>query len=191
MMQTEVDGRIAAQSIQTKTLTVLNVAYPLAPVSPDSAGGAEQVLVLLDEALTTRGHRSLVVAPQGSQVAGELFPIPYISGPFDDTARHDAWEHQRTAIQTALSTTHIDLVHMHGVDFYEYLPPPGVPVLVTLHLPPDWYPSRVFRLDRPATFLHCVSVSQARACPPRPNLLGVIDNGIQVRRFATAYRKSD
>ena len=33
------------------SMTVLNVAYPLAPVGPDAVGGAEQVLSALDAAL--------------------------------------------------------------------------------------------------------------------------------------------
>jgi len=32
-----------------------------------------------------------------------------------------------------------DLIHLHGVDFLDYLPPNGVPVVATLHLPPSWY----------------------------------------------------
>ena len=36
-------------------LTVLSVAYPFALVSPDAAGGAEQVLAQLDAALVGAG----------------------------------------------------------------------------------------------------------------------------------------
>jgi hypothetical protein len=43
------------------TLRVLSVAYALAPVAPDTAGGAEQVLLELDRALVHAGHHSLVV----------------------------------------------------------------------------------------------------------------------------------
>jgi hypothetical protein len=62
-----------------KRLTVLNVAYPFAPVGPDTAGGAEQVLSALDRALVAAGHRSLVVGCVGSETAGELLatgPVP-------------------------------------------------------------------------------------------------------------------
>src|SRR3954447_19417870 len=44
------------------SLTVLSVAYPLAPVSQDAVGGAEQMLSHLDHALVRAGHRSIVVA---------------------------------------------------------------------------------------------------------------------------------
>jgi hypothetical protein len=43
-------------------LTVLSVAYPLAPTGPHAVGGAEQVLTHLDGALTRAGQRSIVVA---------------------------------------------------------------------------------------------------------------------------------
>ena len=60
-------------------LTVLSIGYSLAPVGPDVAGGAEQVLSALDRALVAAGHRSIVVAPEGSQIAGNLVstaPLP-------------------------------------------------------------------------------------------------------------------
>ena len=66
------------------TLTVLNVAYPLAPVSQDAVGGAEQVLVALDKALVEAGHRSIVLACDGSSVAGTLFAVPAESGVLDE-----------------------------------------------------------------------------------------------------------
>ena len=44
------------------SLTVVSVAYPLAPVGPDAVGGAELVRAELDAALVRAGHRSLVVA---------------------------------------------------------------------------------------------------------------------------------
>ena len=58
------------------SLTILSVAYPLAPVSPDAVGGAEQILSRLDAALEQRGHRSIVVACEGRQVEGMLVPVP-------------------------------------------------------------------------------------------------------------------
>lgn len=48
-------------------LTVLSVAYPLAPVTADPVGGAEQVLARMDRALVDAGHRSIVIASEGSR----------------------------------------------------------------------------------------------------------------------------
>lgn len=84
-------------------LTVLNVAFPLAVVGPGAVGGAEQVLRLLDRAPVAAGHRSLVVAADGSQVAGVLIRTPAPPLHLD----HDAWvrAHQgvRGAIREALA----------------------------------------------------------------------------------------
>ena len=59
------------------SLTVLSVAYPLAPVGPDAVGGAEQVLTRLDRALVEAGHRSIVVAQEGSRTAGTLVAVRF------------------------------------------------------------------------------------------------------------------
>src|SRR5579875_2059061 len=53
-------------------MTVLTVAYPLLPAGPDSAGGAEQVLHLVEREIVVAGHRSLVIAAAGSIVSGDL-----------------------------------------------------------------------------------------------------------------------
>ncbi|MGK4002406.1 glycosyltransferase family 4 protein [Sorangium sp. So ce1036] len=166
-------------------LTILLVGYPLAPVGPDAVGGVEQVVSMLDEALTRGGHRSLVVAPQGSSCAGTLLATPAAppGAVLDEAATATAHHHHRRAIARALERYPIDLVHLHGVDFDRYLPGPGVPALVTLHLPPSFYAPEVFRLGRPETFLHCVSATQRRACPPGAKLLPEIPNGVRLEHY--------
>lgn len=170
-------------------LTVLSVAYPLAPVSPDAVGGAEQVLSQLDMALTRAGHRSIVAACEGSVTAGTLLATPAASGVLDENVRRWVGEQHRQAIRRALDRWPIDVVHLHGVDFYTYLPPPGVPTLVTLHLPPSWYPPEVFRLRRPRTYLQCVSPAQRRACPPGAALLPDIENGVPTEALTARHAK--
>lgn len=174
------------------TTTVLSVAYPLAPVGPDAAGGAEQVLTMLDAALTRAAHRSVVIACEGSKAEGSLYPIPRVQGTFDDNARRLIQEASRIAIERALERWPVDIVHMHGIDFDRYLPPPGVPVLVTLHLPIEWYAPEAFCLRRPKTYLQCVSAAQQRTCPPGGPLLPyVIENGIPVDQLPRRVRKRD
>src|SRR5436853_1846366 len=96
-------------------LTVLNVAYPLAPTGPDAVGGAEQVLSALDRALVAAGHTSLVVAPEGSQVAGRLIATAPLPPRITDEARHRSEERQRWAIEWALGRWPVDLIHAHGM----------------------------------------------------------------------------
>jgi glycosyltransferase involved in cell wall biosynthesis len=159
-------------------LTVLQVAFPFAPVGPDAVGGAEQVLSLIERNLPRFGHRAIVLAEAGSATAGPLLSIALPRGPVTDAVQDAVHAELRERIAAALRQFPIDLVHMHGIDFHRYLPRPGVPVLATLHLPPDWYPPEVFRLARPDTWLHAVSASQHRACPPCPALLPPIGNGV-------------
>jgi glycosyltransferase involved in cell wall biosynthesis len=170
------------------TLTVLSVAYPLAPVGPDAVGGAEQVLSELDRALAAAGHRSIVVAQAGSRVAGTLLAIPPEPAPLDDAAKARAQANTRAAIAAALARWPVDLVHLHGIDFHAYLPPPGPPVLATLHLPPDWYPPEALSPARPDTWLHCVGRSQHAACRS-PALLAPIENGVPVERLAGRHAR--
>jgi len=168
-------------------LTVLSVSYPLAQVSPGTAGGAEQVLATLDESLVRAGHRSLVLAPAGSQCFGLLIPGPAVLGVLDHQTQERVRHSYRETLQKVLARFAIDVVHLHGLDFLDYLPPLGVPVVVTLHLPPSWYPEDAFRLTE--TYLVCVSQSQARECPPQARIEQVIENGVSLERFHPAKKK--
>lgn len=161
-------------------LTVLSVGYPLAPAGPDAVGGSEQVLSALDRALVAAGHRSIVIAPVGSAVAGELVATPPVPADIDERAHARAQGALRHALSRVMRDEQPDLVHLHGLDFAAYLPPPGAPVLVTLHLPLDWYAPDALSPARPHTWLHAVSVSQHRTAPPGVHLLPPVANGVAV-----------
>jgi glycosyltransferase involved in cell wall biosynthesis len=161
------------------SLTILNVSYPLATVSEQTAGGAEHVLATLDAALEARGHRSLVIAPAGSHCRGQLLPTEPVDGMLDDRAKAVARARHRSTILRALAKYPVDIVHMHGIDFMDYLPDTEVPVVVTLHLPLEWYPQQAFS-PRPQTHLVCVSQSQAATCPKETRIPKVIENGIRM-----------
>lgn len=171
--------------------TILSVAYPLTEVGLDAAGGSEQMLTVLDRALTQAGHRSLVLAAEGSEVFGTHIPSPKARGRLDDQVRRWGQQAHQQLIRETLERYPVDLIHMHSLDFHTYLPGGSVPVLSTLHLPPDWYPRRIFHLRRANYHLNCVSSSQQRGCPPSRHLLPVVPNGIEVDRFLTKVNKSD
>ncbi len=138
-------------------MTVLSVAYPLFPVGPDSSGGAEQILFLLEREIVRSGRRSLVVAAPGSTVSGQLIP----------------------AIDQALREHSIDLIHFHGLDFDSYVPDTDVRMVATLHLPLAWYPPPA--LTRKNVQPVCVSQSQAAQTG-----FSVVLNGIDIGRFGRA-----
>lgn len=171
------------------TLTVLSVAYPLAPVGPDAVGGAEQVLSHLDHALVAAGHRSLVIADGRSRVAGRLIPIPPETGGLDEAAKSRAQAATRAAIAAVRAAEPVDLVHLHGIDFPAYMPDHG-PTLVTLHLPLDWYPPDAFA-PRPGLVLHGVSAAQTRTAPPGAPLAAPIPNGVPVQALQARHAKRD
>jgi hypothetical protein len=145
--------------------TILSVAYPFTPVGPDAAGGSEQILTLLDEALCAAGHTSLVIAAEGSNVRGRLIPSPKAEGAVI-LESHRMWGQRvhRQLIQETLAQHCVSLIHMHSLDFHTYLPDALIPVVATMHLPPDWYPASLFESHRPNLYLNCVSSYQHRRC---------------------------
>jgi glycosyltransferase involved in cell wall biosynthesis len=172
-----------------KRLTVLNVAYPFAPVAPDTAGGAEQVLLALDRALVAAGHRSLVVGCAGSQIAGKLLATGPLPAQFsEDVCRHARQRH-RICLEEALREWPIDVVHCHGHDFAEYLPLPGVPILVTLHLSVDHYPPEALSVRHSSRYFNCVSASQKRSFPEIDAMLPEIPNGVAVAQLQARHAK--
>jgi len=170
------------------SLTVLSVAFWLTVVGPGSVGGAEQILLQIDKGLVRRGHRSLIVARPESDVAGILIPTL----PFDGPIAHETWfvahDSVRKAISRALASYAVDLVHMHGIHFANFLPPGDVPTLITLHMPVTWYDPQSLRISRPNTFLQCVSRSQRESFPADIQFLPDVENGVSGELTAQSPR---
>jgi glycosyltransferase involved in cell wall biosynthesis len=157
---------------------VLSVAYPFARVSLDSAGGAEQVLALIDRRLVEQGHNSVVIAAAGSRVSGNLIEVPVEEESHAGPHAADTYRRWREALAATVQRYAPDIVHLHGLDFDRYLPSGDCPVLATLHLPSSFYTAGVFHLSRSRTWLNCVSASQRRSCPQSQLLVDTIENGI-------------
>ena len=164
-------------------LTILSVGYAFAPVTADPPGGSEQILATLDRALTAAGHRSIVIAQEGSVVTGELRTTPAPQGRIEDQMWAKSHAIMRAHIAAVIERDRPDVVHLHGLDFGQYLPPEGPPVLVTLHLPLTWYAGDWLRADRPRTFLQPVSASQAALADPDLALIAPVPNGVDTERF--------
>src|SRR5437764_5218062 len=172
-------------------LTVLSVSYPLAKVSPATAGGAEQVLAAIDSGLVSAGHRSLVLAPEGSRCSGLLIAAQVPSGALDESVKREARQTFKELIERALVHYPVDVIHMHGVDFYEYLPESDVPIVVTTHLPLQWYPRR--RLSHKPVNVLLVGVSdfQARTAPQEVEIDCVIPNGVDVEETSHRWQAGE
>ena len=169
------------------SLRILYVAYPLLAISDASCGGAEQVLLTLEREMWRRGHHTVVAACEGSQVSGELFATgnPAISP--------DAFELRELghseAILWLLVKERFDLVHDMSGSFWRCAAQAEVPVLATLHLPPELYIPGMFDSLALNLYFNCVSRSQARAFCHLPRMLGVVENGIDLSRFHPPFAK--
>ncbi len=171
---------------------VLIVAFPYAAIGPKAVGGAEVICTQMEAALPALGFGSVVVAHAASEPAGTLYPTEVPAGIITDEVRAQVETAQQANIDRALAEHPVAVVHMHGLDFARYRLPEGLPVVVTLHLPPSWYPETIWSL--PAAYqLVCVSESQRRACPAEAqSRLVVIENGVElvaekVRRHEGRY----
>lgn len=157
---------------------ILSVAYPYAPVGASAVGGAEVILSQIEAALPGLGFRSVVVAHHASLPHGKLYPVHVPDGEITEELRSGVEADVQRAMDRALAENPVALVHMHGLDFHRYRLPTNIPVVVTLHLPPSWYPEAIWQ---PAAHVHmlCVSETQRQACPlavqPR---LRVVRNGV-------------
>jgi glycosyltransferase involved in cell wall biosynthesis len=159
---------------------VLSVAYPFAFIGAQAVGGAEQILTLLEAELAALGYRSMMIAREGSTCAGQLFATPVPPGIITPEVRRRVRAAHQENIHRALKAGSVDLVHMHGVDFHEYNIPESIPVLVTLHLPPFWYPEAIWTLP-PNYTLQCVSELERLACPLEHQArVVVVTNGVPV-----------
>ncbi len=165
-------------------MTILSVAYPLFPVGSDSGGGAEQILSLLERAITEAGHRSIVIAADGSRVTGSLIGTPVATGEITDDRRMQAQHAHLQRINRVLAEYEVDLIHFHGLDFDRYIPDTHVPMLATLHLPLDWFAKSIF--SNPKLTLNCVSRAQAANSG-----FPVIGNGVDTARYHPSQRKGE
>ena len=145
------------------------------PVGPDSGGGAEQVLYLVERGLVQAGCKSIVIAAPGSTVSGSLIEAAAATGEITDEVRAFAQERHLRSIEESLEREPVDLIHFHGLDFHTYVPKRSVPMLATLHLPLAWYQSEAFEVSQ--VQVNYVSQSQAAGRSP------VILNGVDVDRY--------
>lgn len=172
-----------------KSLQILYVAYPLATVSDESCGGAEQMLWVVEREMRSRGHLTTVAACTHSRVSGELLDTGAPATRFDQLAERDA-EHNARVLR-CLRERRFDLVHDEGGRFWTHARAVDAPVLATLNLPRSFYPTDAF-LDVPDNlYFNCVSYTQARSFVDVPQMMGVIPNGLPLDRFPFTSQKDE
>lgn len=165
-------------------------------MSRDAVGGAEQIAAAAEAGAVDAGWRSIVIAGAGSRVRGVL-RSPAMGGgvsedaDIDDIARSAAWSQWQAAITDVLDHAPVNLLHMHGLDFHQYLPPPAVPVIATLHLPLSFYPPEIAELSARDVLLCCVSRSQRALGGPAFAGCPVVENGVPVPDAPPDVTKDD
>lgn len=161
-------------------ITVLNIAYPFAPVRDDTAGGAEQAVLSIDAGLFKYGFRSIVVACAGSRVKGRLFEVPSVKGGLDEGSMSLVRRIVKETAERALEEEKVDVVHMHGIDFFRYVPGTSAPVLATLHLPVSWYPEDTLLSLKGRVNYNFVSGPQRDSAPGPLRGFPVVENGVDI-----------
>lgn len=172
---------------------ILYVAYPLATVSDESCGGAEQILFMLEREIAIRHHRTTVSACTGSRVTGELLETGSAATQFEQLAERDD-EHNRAILNAIahreMSGEPFDLLHDHSGRFWNACLV-DIPVLVTLHLSRNSYPPEMFADVPENVFLNCVSARETEQFADLPNMLGFVRNGVPLDRFPFSGKKED
>jgi glycosyltransferase involved in cell wall biosynthesis len=172
-------------------MRILSIAYPFAPVRPDTAGGAEQVLAMVERAVCEAGHESIVIAARGSEASGRVIEIPAVEGTIDEDERQRVYDAVKMQTARVMEESKIDMVHMHGVDFYNYMPAGKPKVLVTLHLPIAWYEREQLEISRHGLFFNCVSSSQFETAPANDSIIGYIENGVTIPEIPAMVKKEN
>jgi len=181
-------------STATSARRILYVAYPLLPVSSESCGGAEQMLSVLEYEMAERGHLTTIASCSGSDAAGVVFATGRETTEPDSFIARDA-EHQARILEMVRETTGatptFDLIHDKSGSFWRRAAECDIPVLATLHLPRHFYPGDSFRSIPSNLYLNCVSHAQSNSFCNIPNVIGVVQNGIQLERFPFVPEKQD
>jgi len=188
-MQSEHIFDTTPQAQRAKPLSILYISYPLLAISEASAGGAEQMLLTLEQEMATRGHRTTVAACAGSKISGRLLATGDAAGSPDAFETREREHSERILAYLHQHPNEFDLIHDESGSFFRHADQCPAPVLATLHLPRSFYREEWF-CDSPANLLfNCVSQSQARTLSDLPNVISVIQNGIDVDRFTLGREK--
>lgn len=185
--------------LQRETLRVCLVANSRFPIGEPFTGGLESMTWHLARELVRRGHEVAVFAGAGSdpalgatQLGVEVLPAPLR----DDQGRHDvdAAPHVQVAEHHAYLSLMLELGGQEGERYdvlhnnsLHYLPVAmarslPMPVLTTLHTPPQWWLESAVRLDRGAGSFAAVSRHTAAAWSAiTPS--ACVPNGVDVDRW--------
>lgn len=143
-------------------------------------------MFLLEQEIHRRGHCTTVAACSGSKISGELIDTGEVAFTIEQLEERDVQQNSRTlqTIRRRVDTEKkFDLVHDHGGRFWTNSAKFDTPLLLTLHLPRDFYPQGIFDDVPPNVYFNCVSQSQLNSFSDLPRIMGHVPNGIDIDRF--------
>jgi glycosyltransferase involved in cell wall biosynthesis len=156
---------------RSKRLTILHVATINKPITTRLGyGPIETVIYNIDKGLHALGHRSIVACSADSLVVGERYPtVPQSLGDYLRECTPEAGALVDRHLARALGRARegdVDVVHMH--EWYERVYAgsfsPGVPIVMTLHVPAGNSGLSEFREAHPAAVshqgMHFVAISE-------------------------------
>lgn len=152
------------------------------------------MLSVLESEIASRGYSTAVAACAGSKASGAVIETGQPSGGLDRFWERDAEHHARVLAllgQSDESRRAFDLVHDKSGSFWRRAAECRVPILSTLHLPRNFYPTDAFRDLPPNLYFNCVSQHQHSSFADVSNIISVVRNGIEIANFPFVERKSD
>src|SRR5205807_59279 len=100
-------------------------------------------------------------------------------------------EHRAAIVQAIVGRERegrpFDLIHDHSGSFWPFASEFDIPVLATLHLPRRLSQAHLFHNSAPNVFFTCVSQLQSQHFADLPNLVGAIENGIDLKSFRPSH----
>jgi hypothetical protein len=92
-------------------------------------------------------------------------------------------EHDRRVLALLRSDRDFDIVHDESGFFWRNAGNLDVPMLLTLHLRREFYPTELLLSAPEPLCFNCVSLAQQQTFVGVPRVLGVVENGIALDRF--------
>jgi len=172
------------------------LAPPWIPVPPPAYGGIEEVVRLLCEGLTARGHDVTLFAPPGSRSVAEVTPVLEEPQPDDmEKAEFEADHVARAfaAIESAAAEGRpFDVIHDHtGFTALAMADRIGTPLVHTLHGPFNEDTSRFYAEHGPKACIVAISQAQLDAAPPEMGGGRVVYNPIDCSEWPFRAKKED
>ncbi|MFH1917361.1 MAG: glycosyltransferase [Nanoarchaeota archaeon] len=164
-------------------------------VSKDATAGIERLTYILDKELNKRGHHTTMIAREGSEITGDLIPIP--EAWCSMTREHADFEQSVLAYLNMVLNQDFyqyDLILDHMTEIMLYAKNLPIPVVTVLHMPPVYYwDERYFgKPDRSNNHYVAITRTQKQLYEEKRIFINeVIYNGIDIENFPFTSEKEE